>query len=159
VYLLEVLSAAVSPDGRLALTGSDSGTVAVWDLATGEQLRLLKGHRWAVTSVAVSPDGRLALTGSEYGTAAVWDLENGEQLYEFEGSGDTVPSAAVSPDGRLALTGSDRGTTVWDLRTGQSLTTLSLDSPVRCVVWAPNGRSFLAGDDGGNLYCLGYRER
>jgi hypothetical protein len=39
-----VNSAAVLPDGRRALSGSDDHTLRLWDLETGATLRTLKGH-------------------------------------------------------------------------------------------------------------------
>ena len=113
-----------------------------------------------MTSVAVSPDGRHAVTGSRDGTAAVWDLQTGKRLRELTGHQGWVNSVAVSPDGRHAVTGShDQSVAVWDLATGQPLTQVSLDGPVWCVAWAPDGRFLIAGDAGGNLYDLEYRER
>ena len=66
---------------------------------------------------------------------------------------------AVSPDGRHAVSGSDDGTlAVWDLGTGNRLATITLDGPIPSVAWHPDGRSIVAGDAGGNLYRLEYRE-
>jgi WD40 repeat protein len=39
-----ILSVTFSPDGRMALTGSDDGTVGLWDAATGREIRHLDGH-------------------------------------------------------------------------------------------------------------------
>ena len=39
-----VRSVAVSANGRLALSASDDGTVKVWDLTSGQELRTLAGH-------------------------------------------------------------------------------------------------------------------
>ena len=45
-------SVAVSADGRLALSGSYDGTVKVWDLTSGQELRTLKGHARVVVGDA-----------------------------------------------------------------------------------------------------------
>ena len=50
------------PDGRGALSGSEDGTVLLWDLETGAELRRFEGHQSSVSSVAVLPDGRRALS-------------------------------------------------------------------------------------------------
>ena len=43
----------------------------VWDFATGEILRTLKGHTCAVWSVAISPCGKYVVSGSSDKTVKV----------------------------------------------------------------------------------------
>src|SRR5262245_61123296 len=64
-----VFSVAFSPDGRFILTGINDDTAKLWDAATGQEIRIFKGHSGVVTSVAYSPDGRFILTGSSDNTA------------------------------------------------------------------------------------------
>ena len=53
---------AALPDGR-ALSASDDNTLRLWDLASGQCLRVLEGHSDVVNHVATLPDGR-ALSAS-----------------------------------------------------------------------------------------------
>ena len=70
-----------------------------------------------------------------------------------------MTSVAVSPDGRRIVSGSlDKTVAVWELQTGQRLTILSLDGNIWSVAWDRDGRFVVAGDAGGNLYRLEYRE-
>jgi WD40 repeat protein len=71
--LVEVGAVAFSPDGRYLIagyTGRESGVrtradtyVRRWDLETGKETWILKGHQNRVLSAAVSPDGKIGLTG------------------------------------------------------------------------------------------------
>jgi WD40 repeat protein len=73
---------AFSADGRLLASGSWSndrsrgGTVSVWDVATGRELRRFSGHRESVNVVAFTPDGRSVVSGSDDATALVWDIDD-----------------------------------------------------------------------------------
>jgi WD40 repeat protein len=142
-----VRSVAVSPDGRLVVTGSHDGTALVWDLATGQRLRLLDQHGGTVYSVAVGPAGRLAVTGSHDGTASVWDLATGQRLRLLDQHTHPVISVAVSSDGQLAVTVSFNNTVaIWDLATGRRLRELvGHRGTVIAVAVSPDGRFVVTG--------------
>jgi WD40 repeat protein len=65
---------ALSPDGRLALSGDWQGTLRLWDLDTGKERRRFEGHAKMIGRVVFSHDGRHALSASWDGTARLWDL-------------------------------------------------------------------------------------
>ncbi|ONI88740.1 hypothetical protein ALI22I_17250 [Saccharothrix sp. ALI-22-I] len=151
---------ALASDGSRVIIGSEDGTVRVWDLTTGRELRILTGHTGPVQAVAVTPDGTHAITGSNGDkTARVWDLATGEVTHTLT-EGHTAPIHAVSltPDGTLAITsshsddGAYTGTSrVWDLTTGEVTHTLTEGHPVavQAVALTPDGsRAITGGSDG-----------
>src|SRR5262249_17296788 len=85
-----VLTIAVSPDGRQALSGSADKTLRLWDLATGRELRRLEGHSEEVLAVVFSVDGRRALSGGQDRTVRLWDLPSGRELRCLRGHTDRV---------------------------------------------------------------------
>jgi WD40 repeat protein len=77
-----VQSVAFSPDGQTLAAGlgdrdievREPGEVVLWDVATGQQRLVLRGHREGVFGIAFSPDGRTLASGSGDGTVRLWDL-------------------------------------------------------------------------------------
>ncbi|MBV9124664.1 MAG: WD40 repeat domain-containing protein [Planctomycetes bacterium] len=142
-----VLCVALSPDSRLALSGSEDKTLRLWDVASGREIRLLEGHTDAVLAVAFSPDGKRALSGGTDRILRLWDLTSGRQLRALEGHTERVSSVAFSPDGKRALSGSwDQTVSLWDLETGKELLRLGgHTSYVSSVAFSPDGKRALSG--------------
>jgi WD40 repeat protein/serine/threonine protein kinase len=124
-----VTAVCLSADGRFAVSGggrsvfephtgksSQSGTVSLWETATGRHLMTFAEHAEAVTSVSLSTDGRYVLSGSTDRTVKLWDAADGQCLRTFTGHTEAVTSVSLSPDGRYALSaGADRLLKVWVL--------------------------------------------
>ena len=70
--------AAFSPDGKMIVTGSNDGTVRLWETTTGKPIKTLKGHEGNVWHVGFSPDGKQVISASWDNTVRVWEVENGE---------------------------------------------------------------------------------
>ncbi|KAJ3050983.1 hypothetical protein HDU99_008535, partial [Rhizoclosmatium hyalinum] len=65
----------IGPRGDV-FSGSQDGTVRLWDFESGECYRTFMGHSKGVTSIAYMPDGFL-VTGSLDGSVKVWNIETG----------------------------------------------------------------------------------
>ena len=65
---------AFSPDGKRAVSGSRGGTMRLWELEKGFEMRRLKSNTPAVIYVAFTPDGRHVLAGNRDNTVQKWDL-------------------------------------------------------------------------------------
>ncbi len=125
-----VAVAWVSADGKKAVSGSDDGTLRVWDVEKGRQLALLSGHARGVTALWTSADGKTAVAGAKSGTLRVWDLQTYRARTTLDTRGGGVNALAVSADGREAVSaGWDQMVRVWDVQTGQE----------RAAIWSPIG--------------------
>ena len=111
----------ISADNQRIVSGSGDKTVRVWDIETGEELKVLKGDN-AVTSIAISTDSRRIVSGSDDNTICVWDMETGEKLKVLQGHEDLITSLVISAPSKRIISGSFDGTVrVWDIETSEEL--------------------------------------
>ncbi len=120
-------SVAVSPDGLTLATGTSSGWIRMWDLASGRERARLQGHDNAVRSVAFSPDGKTLASGSDDHTVRLWDLASGRERARLQRHDSRVGSVAFSPDGKTLASGSgDKTVRLWDVASGQWQTLMAV---------------------------------
>lgn len=97
-------------------TGSSDKTVRLWDVQTGECVRIFIGHRHMILSLAMSPDGRYMASGDEDGAIMMWDLASGRCITPLMGHTSCVWTLAFSGEGSLLASGSaDCTVKLWDV--------------------------------------------
>jgi WD40 repeat protein len=160
-----IAALAISPDGRLALSGGGGSqtsppaanwvsgkdlTVRLWDLTSGKKIRDFVGHTGIVWCLAFSPDGRRALSGSMDHTVRLWNVATGREVHRFQHNA-WVMGVCFSPDGKRGLSSTENGDIVlWELETGRYLRNFKGHAGgVECVAFSPDGLHILsAGRDG-----------
>jgi WD40 repeat protein len=141
----------VALDGRRIISGSNDGTVKVWDLDAARVLVTLHGHTQGVRACAAAPDGRRIISASDDGTLKIWDLGAGQVLATLKGHTQGVRACAVTPDGRYVVSGADdRTIRVWDLERLRCLVTQRGDAAFQCVVTTSGG--IIASDRAGTIW-------
>lgn len=141
---------AFSPDGKYLAT-CQSGrnfTVEIRDAMTGQELRRLRGHTWAILDLAFAPHGdvpRLASAGAD-GAVRIWDVTTGDQIADPLRHTQGVCCVAFSPDGQLLASGDyDRVVRVWDTRTWKKLhEQADLTGRAESIAFHPKDSSVLA---------------
>lgn len=118
-----VLSMALSPDGSLAAVGGSLGTVRVWSVQTGEEVRsfVIARSNW-VTGVGFSPDGTLLVAASQSGSAIVWEVSTGMQLFTLTDDLSGNPAVKFSPDGEAILVVTQGLARLFSAETGTQIT-------------------------------------
>ena len=150
----------LSSDGRLAATGHQDGTVALWKSESGK-LIFKKEHAFVIGSenkevkaIVFSGDAHsLAAACFDRVTAMIWSLPDGN-LLGTRGFGAIYPLLlAISPDGNLIATGGNgQGLTlnVWDRTLQQRVMALRGHRDVPdLAAFSPDGRTLAScGVDG-----------
>jgi serine/threonine protein kinase/WD40 repeat protein/tetratricopeptide (TPR) repeat protein len=114
---------ALSPDGKLALTGARSGLSALWDVKSGRRVSLAQAVPMEKGTPKCNFSARgqsAAFYGDENSTAIIWDLRSPSPRSVSLSTGERIRHMALSPDGRFCVTcGERRWLTVWDVGTGE----------------------------------------
>ncbi|MCP4106055.1 MAG: protein kinase [Desulfobacteraceae bacterium] len=145
--LKNISSVTITPDGKTIVSGSDDKTVRVWDLETGQCVKILEGHTQAVDCISITPDSKTVISGSYDNTLRVWDLETEQCVKVLEGHTGPVYCADITADGKIAISGNeDKTLRVWNLETGECLMVLEGHTgPVYSVSMTPDGKTAVSG--------------
>lgn len=74
----------ILPAGSQIVSGSADGTVRIWNLSDGKQVRSMN-HGGPVTAVAARPDGQMVASAGENSVAKLWQTNDGKQVAEIKG--------------------------------------------------------------------------
>jgi cytochrome c len=142
-----VRALAVSPDGRLALSGSFDQSAILWSLEDGAALSVLRFHEGAVNAVAALPDGRFASAGED-GRIALWRLGHPEPEAVLTGHAGPIAALALSPDGATLASAAWDGTArLVALAGGEARVLEGHQGNVNGIAFLPDGRVVTAGYD------------
>jgi len=153
---------ANSPGSYILTSASEDQTVRCWDVATGQGLRTLHGHRNGVWSVAFNPETHALISGSEDKTVRLWDISTSQCLKTLQGHTGRIWSVAFqprvlreaelhckAPQGTMLASGSeDQTVRLWDASTSQCLETLQGHSGrVKSVAFSLQGTTLASGSE------------
>jgi RNA polymerase sigma factor (sigma-70 family) len=133
-----IYALAFSPDDKLLASGSDDGSIKIWNTTTGKEVKTLAAHQ-EVVSLVFSPDGKsLASTShsfkgpdkTEPAAVRLWDVAIWEEKVKLKDNEGTFRRPTFSPDGKVLAAsvgwkdGPEDRVNLWDTQTGKELGTI-----------------------------------
>lgn len=136
-----------SSDGEILEAWRRATGVALYDVATGREIRTIAGD---FAAIAFSTDGKLLASGGP--TIRLWELPAGRQLRSFPGCAD-MRLLRFSADGKtLAAADGERrgGVRLWDVASGQEIvSSLGQRGSIQSLTCSTDGRTlYSAGSEG-----------
>ncbi|MGW2047871.1 WD40 domain-containing protein [Streptomyces sp. NPDC001858] len=149
---------AAPETGSLLVTGGNDGVVRLWDPATGQGRRILRGHGRRIGTLSFSADGSMLAAGGNDGVVRLWHCASGRRLRELAGQSDRLISAVFSPGGPLLATASSDGDMyLWNAETGEYQRELDVETDhVWAEAFSPDGELLATANDDDTV-CLWYR--
>lgn len=111
---------AVSPNGRLAISGGRDGIARLWDVSTGQEIEQLPVKR-EMLSIAFSGDGRWVAVDFNTGLQ-LWDVATGTEIKKIEGQSNYLSDMKFASSGSAIFSSSwDGSVLLTDLATGTAI--------------------------------------
>lgn len=145
-----------SPDNRFLLSLSEKG-IRLWDVETGDIIRVLEGQGTQTTAIAASPvvdqDDFFLAAGAE-GLVRLWKAKSGLLVHTLRGPESNVTDIAFSPDGTLIAAGFETGDIyLWDVQDETRLADIGHPG-IAGLVFSPDGTRLVWVASDGRIYAL-----
>jgi U3 small nucleolar RNA-associated protein 13 len=121
----DINTICVAPNDKFFATGSQDKTAKLWNVDTGEQIGVFKGHKRGVWCARFSPVDQVLATSSGDKTVKIWSLKDFTCLKTFEGHTNSVLRVDFLTAGmQLLSAGSDGLVKVWTIKSNECASTL-----------------------------------
>jgi len=139
-------------------SGSDDGTVQIWEAMTGHKISTYRGHSGGVSTLNWSPDGKWVASAGIDCIVQVWAEDSMRKVCTYTRHSDKVTALAWSPASFPSSTGqnfliasasADSTVQVWESATGhREYIYRGHAYPVHALSWSPDGKYIAsAGED------------
>jgi len=127
----EIISAAYSPNGKIAATGSKDKSLILYDVATGLQMATYRGFNGWVEQVQFSSDNNFVggfSCGPTEGVFVLWNISKNDSVYVIHiDESHSSYRFRISDDNKIIIFRVSEGFMVCDFKTGKHLYDFTVD--------------------------------
>jgi WD40 repeat protein len=134
------------PNGDLA-SGSDDGTIKIWDINEGTVKKTLTGHLNSISSLLVLPNDILASSSVDF-SIKLWNMNDWSLIETLKAHQSPIKHLRMLKNGDWASFSEDKTTIIWDANHNSIKETFKHNYYIRDVANLPNGNKVVAYDDG-----------
>ena len=148
----KIKALAFTPNGNMLASGSDDGTIRVWNTSTGTEMLSLPSDN--TLFLTFSEDGRILASRNRDGTIYLWDITTGKQFNSIEGTEPGRNVMAISIDNKMLASGDKDGAIyLWDIATGNKLSALQGHTgPIDSLTFSSDGKTLVSGDSYSGIF-------
>ena len=146
-----------SRDGAILLAaggrGAQSGSVALFDVRTGNRIALIGQEMDVVLAADISANGKLVALGGPGKLVKIYSVPNGKLLFQFKKHTDWITAVEFSPDGTRLATGDRAGSIfLWESATGGGLGALAEHKDaITSLSWRGDGQLLTSASEDGQI--------
>lgn len=149
-HVREVKKAVFSRDGAVVVSASRDGTLKVWDVHTGAELRTIDVDRRGLSDLVVNHDGTHAAVITRSRRLTVHNLKSGQEVFNMKvNTAGHSGGLAYSPDGKQITVASRESILICDSSNGDEVLRFGDASvpraPVVTVAYSANGEWIISG--------------
>ena len=124
----------VSPDGKLAVTGSNDTNLRLWNLENGECIDKFVGHFYGISAICFMPGGEYIVSGDYSGNIKVWSVSKGENINIIRTGENPITGLFPYKESIIAID-RDKHLREWDFAAGKChrIYDKSIDDIVRTI--------------------------
>lgn len=142
---------ALSPNDTLLAAGGtfpgSKGDIRIFDIKTGELIKVLHGHTYSISDLIFSLDGKYLLSCSVDKTARLWKITTGE-LVNILTHDNSVKRGIFLQHGDIVVTAAGKNLYWWDMQSGELIRKIQAhDDTIYSLVLIQNGDMLSGGAD------------
>ncbi|KYQ93415.1 WD40 repeat-containing protein [Tieghemostelium lacteum] len=154
---------ASSNDGSYCAMGCGSGSVYLWEVATGSLLRIWEAHYNKITCISFTKDDFYLVTAGDDGVINTWSLEQilnkdvgllrNKQSFTDHSLGITsIHCGFGGSNSRLFSVSLDRTCKIWDLVSGRAITSILFPTFLTSIILDATETTLYVGGGDGVIY-------